>query len=57
VFIASHGLLTGNAKQKLQNSLIDQVWITNSIYHANLPSKIKTLNVAPVFAQALKKWV
>lgn len=48
-FLATHGLLVNDAKDKLQDSELDSVVITNSIYHPQLPPKIKTIDCAEVF--------
>lgn len=57
MFIASHGLLTGDAQEKIEQSQVDQVIITNSIAHDKLTNKISTLDISSVFSQALSKWV
>lgn len=43
-FLATHGLLVKDAKDKLQASLIDSILVSNSIFHQDLPSKIKILD-------------
>lgn len=55
-FIATHGLLTDNASERIVKSQIDQVIITNTVHHPKLPAKFKILNSAAVFAAALSKW-
>ena len=57
IFLSSHGLLTNNAAAKLQDSNIDQVIITNTIAHDQLPAKFEILDVASVFADNLTKWL
>jgi len=57
IFLSSHGLLTNNAAAKLQDSNIDQVIITNTIAHDQLPAKFEVLDVASVFADNLTKWL
>jgi len=57
IFLSSHGLLTDNAAAKLQDSNIDQVIITNTIAHDQLPAKFEVLDVASVFADNLTKWL
>jgi phosphoribosylpyrophosphate synthetase len=49
-------LLTGDASQLLQKSSINQVILTNSIEHQNLPSKFTVLDVSSVFAHNLSQW-
>lgn len=53
IFIATHGIFTNKATDKIQNSAVDQVIISNTIHHEQLPDKFTTLNVGPIFAQAL----
>jgi ribose-phosphate pyrophosphokinase len=55
IFIATHGILTNKAAGKIQNSPVDQVVISNTIHHEQLPDKFVTLDVSPIFAQALTK--
>ena len=52
---ASHGVLSGPALERLNNSVIKEVALLNTIPEvANTPShKIKFLDVAPVFARAI----
>ncbi len=59
IFMASHGLLTGNALEKIEQSEVDQVIITNSINQdqANDHDKMKILDVAPAIAQSLARFV
>lgn len=56
-FLATHGIFSGNAKQKLQKSQADKIVITNTINHEKLPSKIEVLDVSPVFAGTLSGWL
>ncbi|MFZ5376622.1 MAG: ribose-phosphate diphosphokinase [Patescibacteria group bacterium] len=57
LFLATHGLFTGKAIEKINNSQIDKVVISNSIHHPNLNSKIEVIDATPVFAEALKNWM
>ena len=57
VFLATHGLLVDNSIDELQNSAVDKVVITNTIEQKKLPSKFEVLDVAPIFAQELKKLI
>lgn len=52
-FLVTHGLLVGDAKDKLQSSQLDSIVISNSIHHQDLPSKIKVLDCASLLAQQL----
>jgi ribose-phosphate pyrophosphokinase len=57
IFCATHGLFVGEAFAKLADSAIDQVVVTDSIAHHNLPAKIVQLPVAPLFGEALRSWM
>ncbi len=55
--LASHGVLSGPAFERLEKAPIREVIITNTISQADrdLPAKIKVLSVAPVIAQAIER--
>lgn len=57
IFLATHGLFTGDAKQKLQDSQVDKVVITNSIAQTKLPSKIEVLDISTIFVDAINDWI
>nr|CAG8602947.1 2641_t:CDS:2 [Entrophospora candida] len=53
-----HGILSGDAIQRIQSSVIDQVIVSNSVpqdEHEAQCSKIKVFNVAPILAEAIKR--
>jgi ribose-phosphate pyrophosphokinase len=51
-----HGVLSGNAMQKLQNSNIEKVFITDSIPHENCDcKKLVEITIAELLAMAIKK--
>ncbi|MEO8377937.1 MAG: ribose-phosphate pyrophosphokinase [Candidatus Sumerlaeota bacterium] len=54
---AVHGVMSGPALERLENSPIKRVFITNSISQEGrpLPSKIKVLSIAPLLAQAIER--
>lgn len=56
-FMATHGIFTGSAIENLEQSQIDSVVITNSIYHTNLSGKIKILDSSPIFAETIRNWI
>ena len=56
-FLATHGLFTGEAKEKMQKSQVDKVVVTNSIAQEKLPSKIEVLDLAPIFVNAINDWM
>ena len=54
---ASHGVLSGPAVQRIADSALDEVFITDTIPHPELADdpKIKVLSIAPVFARMMRK--
>lgn len=53
---ASHGVFSGPALERLVEAPIREVVVTNTIRHDGpLPSKIKTLTIAPLLAQAIDR--
>lgn len=52
----THGVLSGAALERLENSVIKTITILDTIEHPQkeLISKIKTVSVAPIFAEAIK---
>lgn len=55
-FFATHGPLVESALTILNTSPVDTVVVTNSIYHQASSPKVVTLDVSPIFADALKPW-
>ena len=54
---ASHGVLSGNAIQRIEDSALDEVCITDTIPHPELnpEGKITVLSIAPVFANIMRR--
>ncbi len=54
---ASHGVLSGNAIQRIEDSALDEVFITDTIPHPELnpEGKITVLSIAPVFATIMRR--
>ncbi|MCR4572106.1 MAG: ribose-phosphate pyrophosphokinase [Bacteroidales bacterium] len=54
---ASHGVLSGNAIQRIEDSALDEVFITDTIPHPELnpEGKITVLSIAPVFANIMRR--
>jgi len=50
---ATHGILSKDAINKMQNSQLSNIIVTDTIYHDKLPDKFKTLSVAPLFGEAV----
>lgn len=55
--IATHAVLSGNAEEKIMNSVIKQITIANSIEHLRLEAKFKTVDVAPLIAKHLAQFI
>jgi ribose-phosphate pyrophosphokinase len=58
-FFATHGLFANNGRDRVQNSMIDSVVITNSVPQEaenTQQPKIKVVDVSPIFADALSAW-
>jgi phosphoribosylpyrophosphate synthetase len=54
---ASHGVLSGRAVERITESALDEVYITDTIPHPELENhpKIKVLSIAPVFATIMRR--
>jgi len=54
---ATHGVLSGNALEKIESSVLKEVFITDTIPHPEIGpgSKIKIVSMAGVFAAIIKK--
>jgi len=55
-FFATHGPLVATAFEKIENSQIDSVVVTDSMIHDTQSTKLKTIGVAHIFADELKTW-
>ncbi|KAI8379275.1 phosphoribosyltransferase-like protein [Radiomyces spectabilis] len=55
--IVSHALLSANAMENIENSMIDEMVVSNSIplNHTLRSSKIKVFDVAPIFSEAIRR--
>lgn len=51
--ICTHGVLSGNAYENIENSMLEELVITDSIPLKRTSSKIKVLTVADLFAKAI----
>ncbi len=56
-FLSTHGPLVDSAYERMQNSLVDSVVVSNSIIQPAANAKLKVLDIAPLFAEELKTWV
>jgi len=52
---ATHGVLSGKAKELIQNSVIDGVFITDTIPHAELPDKFYVVSLAELLSEAISR--
>ena len=54
---ATHAILSGPAKERVDNSPLTTIIVTNSVQlpKERTPKKIKTLSVAPLLAEAIKR--
>ncbi len=50
---ATHGVLSGKAKERISQSEIERVYITDTIHHEKLPEKFEIVSVAPLLGEAL----
>jgi ribose-phosphate pyrophosphokinase len=53
--ITTHGLLSGNAVEKIENSKLEQLIITDSIPVRTTSKKIKVLSCADLFADVMHR--
>ena len=51
----SHGVLSGNALEKIKNSVLKEVVTTNTISSLLSENKVRILSVAPLIAEAVKR--
>jgi len=52
--LATHGILSGNAYDRIENSPLVELIITDSIPLKRTSSKIKVVTCAPLFASVMK---
>jgi len=52
---ASHGVLSGPAYERIEQSELKQVFITDSIYHEKEHQKIKVLSIAALIGEAIRR--
>ncbi len=53
--LGTHPVLSGLALERIAKSSLDEVVVTNSIPLRNSHPKIKVLNVAPLFAEVIRR--
>lgn len=52
---ATHAVFSGNSVEKLKNSCLKEIIITDTIPHSNLPEKFTVLSVAELLGEAIKR--
>ena len=58
IAIVTHGILSGNAIEALNNSKLEKVVVTNTVPHEEkkkLCSRIETIDISPTVSEAIKK--
>ncbi|KAI8995155.1 phosphoribosyltransferase-like protein [Gaertneriomyces semiglobifer] len=57
--LITHGILSGDAIERIKNSTIDEVVVSNSVpqeeHLANLPGRLTTFDISGVFAEAIRR--
>lgn len=58
--LATHGIFTGHPDEIFKEDILQQIITTNTVppfrlEHTPLKEKVTTLNVAPLFAEAIKR--
>lgn len=57
ILMISHGVFGSGAEERLQDSSIDSIVVTNSIEQKNPFEKLKVIDVAPLFGEEIKDWI
>lgn len=52
---ATHGVLSGNAIERIENSEIDEVYITDTVHQRNLPNKFHVVSIANLLGEAIMR--
>ncbi|MFT5891625.1 MAG: ribose-phosphate pyrophosphokinase [Dokdonia sp.] len=53
--ICTHAILSGNAYEKLENSQLKELIVTDSIPRVHKSDKVKVLSCAPLFADVMHR--
>jgi ribose-phosphate pyrophosphokinase len=51
---ATHPILSGNAVERIDDSAIEELVVTDSVPFVNTSSKIKVLSIADIFANTIQ---
>ncbi len=49
----THPVLSSGASERIENSSIEKIYISDTIYHQSLPQKFKVVSVAPLLGEAI----
>lgn len=52
--IITHAVLSGAAVEKIKNSSLERIYVTDSIYHTNLADKFKVISASSLIADELR---
>ena len=52
---ATHAVLSQDAKERIMNSPIEKVFVTDTIHHDSLPEKFEVLSVAPLLGETIMR--
>ncbi len=55
--VFTHGLCVGDSVEKIENSLLETVWMTNTVPHSDRlkgSKKLKVVSIAPLLAHAIR---
>lgn len=52
---ATHAVFSGSALERIENSVLKKVIVTNSIAHDKLSEKVTVLSVAPLLGEAIRR--
>lgn len=53
--IASHGVMSGPASERVQNSQLEEIVFTDSIPYSQRCAKVKQLSIADMFAETIRR--
>jgi ribose-phosphate pyrophosphokinase len=51
----THPVLSDNAVERIEESVIERIYISDSIYQSNLPEKFKVVSLAPLLGEAIMR--
>lgn len=55
VACAPHGVFSGEAYRIMEESVIDRIYIADTIAHSELPEKVEAVSVAPLLGEAIMR--